>query len=123
MLESHGHTAAVAGTGTAAPADGADTDGHAVAVHTGSDVTGIQLSQELGTRLVREARRDTWFIVNNSGDDIATIPVSMRENASVRRAHVNGEVAEFSASPDAILVRPLRPLRKGAGTIVVIHYR
>jgi hypothetical protein len=77
----------------------------------------------LRSRVVREARRETWFVVNEGPEDIATIPVELRGDASLRRVDVNGEVAEFSASEHEVLVRPRRALRAGAGTIVVLHFR
>ena len=78
---------------------------------------------ELRTRVVREARRETWFVVNEGADDLATIPIDLRTDASLRRVEVNGEVAEFSADERQVLVRPRRALRAGAGTIVVLHFR
>lgn len=90
---------------------------------TVSPETTINVMQRLKTRVVRESRRETWFIVNDTGDELATVPVALHGDRSIRRVYVNGEVAEFSASPDVVLVRPRRPLRQGAGTIVVIHYR
>lgn len=83
----------------------------------------ISLLHKLHTRVVREARRETWFVVNQSDDDLATIPIQLVQERSIRRVQVNGEVAEFSASPEIVLVRPRLPLRPGAGTIVVIHFR
>lgn len=77
----------------------------------------------LRTRVVREPRRETWFVVNESDDDIATIPVELAAVRSIRNVQVNGEVAEFTAGPELVLVRPQRPLRAGAGTIVVLHFR
>lgn len=72
---------------------------------------------------VREARRITWFVVNETGDELATIPIELGEPRSISRVQVNGEVAEFSATRELVLVRPRRTLRAGAGTIVVIHFR
>lgn len=96
----------------------------------GTGVTGeidpsiaINVLPKLQTRVVREARRETWFVVNETGDELATVPIVLGEGRSIRRVQVNGEVAEFSASPGLVLVRPRRPLRAGAGTIVVIHLR
>ena len=82
----------------------------------------ISIMPKLQTRVVREARRETWFVVNGTGDELATIPIELG-GRGIRRVQVNGEVAEFSASPDLVLVRPRRALRAGAGTIVVIHFR
>lgn len=81
------------------------------------------LLPHLKTRVVREGRRDTWFVVNESGEPAGTIPIALEGLRTVRRVHVNGEVAEFSASTDLVMVRPNRPLRAGAGTIVVVHFR
>ncbi len=78
---------------------------------------------QLRTRVVREARRETWFVVNESDTELWTIPIGLEPGRSIRRVQVNGEVAEFSASPEQVLVRPRRSLRPGAGTIVMIHYR
>lgn len=78
---------------------------------------------QLKTRVVREARRETWFVVNESGDTLASLPIELEAGRSIRRVEVNGEVAEFTAGPDLVLVRPLRPLRAGAGTIVMLHFR
>lgn len=81
------------------------------------------IAQQLRTRVVREARRETWFVVNEGIDEIATIPLDLRDDASLRRVDVNGEVAEFSADEHQVLVRPRRVLRAGAGTLVVLHFR
>lgn len=78
---------------------------------------------QLRSRVVREARRETWFVVNESGDDLATLPIELEPGRGIRRVQVNGEVAEFSAGHDLVLVRPRVPLRPGAGTIVMIHFR
>lgn len=83
----------------------------------------VSLLPKLQTRVVREAMRETWFIVNETADAIATIPIEVSSIRGIRRVQVNGEVAEFSASADMILVRPRRPLRAGSGTIVVVHFR
>jgi hypothetical protein len=77
----------------------------------------------LRTRVVREARREAWFVVNESGDELATIPIELEVGRLIRRVEVNGEVAEFSAGTDLLLVRPSRPLRANAGTIVMVHFR
>lgn len=84
---------------------------------------GTNVSEQLRTRVVREARRETWFVVNEGTSDLATLPLPLRDDASLRRVDVNGEVAEFSAGTDEVLVRPRRMLRAGAGTIVVLHFR
>lgn len=101
--------------------------GEAVPAGTVAAPAEVELSAQvlprLQTRVVREARRETWFVVNETGDDLATIPIELGEARSIRRVQVNGEVAEFSASPELVLVRPRLPLRPGAGTIVVIHFR
>ncbi|MCW2922504.1 MAG: hypothetical protein JWL76_2378 [Thermoleophilia bacterium] len=81
------------------------------------------VGSELRSRVVREARRETWFVVNEGIDDLATIPIDLRQDASLRRVEVNGEVSEFSAGEEQVLVRPRRILRAGAGTIVVLHFR
>lgn len=81
------------------------------------------LLPHLRTRVVREARRETWFVVNETGDELGTIPIELEPGRSIRRVQVNGEVAEFSASPDVVLVRPRRALRANQGTIVMIHFR
>ena len=81
------------------------------------------VAPQLRSRVVREARRETWFVVNEGEEDIATLPIEPRGDAALRRVEVNGEVAEFSADADLVLVRPRRALRAGAGTIVVLHYR
>jgi len=78
---------------------------------------------KLRARVVRESRRETWFVVNETDDELGTLPIELEEGRSIRRVQVNGEVAEFSAGVDMVLVRPRRPLRAGAGTIVIIHYR
>ncbi len=92
------------------------------AVTTPDGVGGVVMPQ-VRTRVVREARRETWFVVNEGTDELATIPIALEPGRSIRRVQVNGEVAEFSASPDHVLVRPRRTLRPGAGTIVMIHFR
>ena len=84
---------------------------------------GTNISHELRTRVVREARRETWFVVNEGADEIASVPLPLREDGSLRRVEVNGEVSEFSAGGSELLVRPRRALRPGAGTIVVLHFR
>lgn len=84
---------------------------------------GTNVAHELRTRVVREARRETWFVVNEGSDDLASVPLPLREDASLRRVEVNGEVSEFSAGESGLLVRPRRALRPGAGTIVVLHFR
>lgn len=81
------------------------------------------VGSELRSRVVREARRETWFVVNEGAEDLATIPIDLRSDSSLRRVEVNGEVSEFSADEDQVLVRPRRILRSGAGTIVVLHFR
>lgn len=81
------------------------------------------LGAQLRTRVVREARRETWFVVNEGTEDIATLPIELRADAALRRVEVNGEASEFSADEDHVLVRPRRPLRAGAGTIVICHFR
>jgi hypothetical protein len=81
------------------------------------------VGDQLRSRVVREARRETWFIVNEGTDDLATIPIPLRQDASLRRVDVNGEVAEFSADETQVLVRPRRILRAGTGTLVVLHFR
>ncbi len=81
------------------------------------------LLEQIESRVVREQRRQTWFVVNHSDGDLATIPIQLDSQQGIRRVHVNGEVAEFSATESLVLVRPHRPLRMGAGTIVVIHFR
>src|SRR5690606_27801076 len=84
---------------------------------------GTNVADQLRTRVVREARRETWFVVNEGSDDLATIPIDLLEDSALRRVEVNGEVSEFSASADQVLVRPRRLLRAGSGTIVVLHFR
>lgn len=86
-----------------------------------SSMTNVDV--QLRTRVVREARRETWFVVNEGAEDLATIPIALREDASLRRVEVNGEVAEFTADVETVLVRPRMLLRAGAGTIVVLHFR
>lgn len=81
------------------------------------------VAHDLRTRVVREARRETWFVVNEGDSDLATIPLDLAPDASLRRVEVNGEVAEFSAGDEQVLVRPRHILRAGAGTIVVLHFR
>lgn len=81
------------------------------------------VGSELRSRVVREARRETWFVVNEGSEDLGTIPIDLRQDASLRRVEVNGEVSEFSADEQQVLVRPRRILRAGAGTIVVLHFR
>jgi len=84
---------------------------------------GTNLAGDLRTRVVREARRETWFVVNEGSDELATIPLELRGDASLRRVDVNGEVTEFSADEEQVLVRPRRALRPGAGTLIVLHFR
>lgn len=88
-----------------------------------ADDAWLSVLPRLRTRVVREARRETWFVVNETDDALATIPIRLPEPRSIRRVQVNGEVAEFSASPDLVLVRPRHALRARAGTIVMIHFR
>jgi len=80
-------------------------------------------SARVRARVVREARRETWFVVNEGTDDLATLPIDVRPLTSLRRVEVNGEAAEFSADEHQVLVRPRIPLRASSGTIVVLHYR
>lgn len=96
---------------------------HARSEATERHAASTNVAAQLRTRVVREARRETWFVVNEGEQDIATIPIDLRSAASLRRVEVNGEVAEFSASESTVLVRPRRALRGGAGTIVVLHFR
>lgn len=84
---------------------------------------GAGVADQLRTRVVREARRETWFVVNEGSEDIATIPIELRAEAGLRRVEVNGEAAEFTADAETVLVRPRMLLRAGAGTIVVLHFR
>lgn len=93
-------------------------DGEVVVPSAASNV-----DQELRTRVVREARRETWFVVNEGADELASVPLPLRDDASLRRVEVNGEVAEFTAGGEDVLVRPRRTLRPGAGTIIVLHFR
>jgi hypothetical protein len=90
---------------------------------TAAMLPATNVSAQLRTRVVREARRETWFVVNEGSDDIATIPLDLRADATLSRVHVNGEVAEFSADLTSVLVRPRIALRAGAGTIVVLHFK
>lgn len=85
--------------------------------------TRTNVADELRTRVVREARRETWFVINEGSEDLASVPLPLREDASLRRVEVNGEVAEFTADEVDLVVRPRRPLRPGAGTIIVLHFR
>ena len=39
---------------------------------------------QLRTRVVREAGRETWFVVNESDDDLATIPLAIAAGSSAR---------------------------------------
>jgi hypothetical protein len=78
---------------------------------------------QLRTRVVREARRETWFLVNEGDADLAALPIELRADASLRRVEVNGEASEFAADGDQVVVMPRRPLRSGAGTIVILHFR
>lgn len=96
----------------------AESDARVEATAAGTNVAG-----QLRSRVVREARRETWFVVNEGDDDLATIPIDLRQDASLRRVEVNGEASEFSAGETQVLVRPRRLLRAGAGTIVVLHFR
>lgn len=84
---------------------------------------GTNVAHELRTRVVREARRETWFVINEGQDEIASVPLPLREDASLRRVEVNGEASEFTAGGTELLVRPRRALRPGAGTIIVLHFR
>lgn len=77
----------------------------------------------LRSRVVREARRETWFVVNEDSQDLATLTVDLRADAALRRVEVNGEVAEFQVDDATVHVTPRRPLRAGAGTIVILHFR
>ena len=94
---------------------------HIDAAH--ADTAFQPLGVQLRTRVVREARRETWFVVNEGSEDLGTLPIALRPDHSLRRVEVNGEVAEFSAEEHHVLVRPRRPLRGGAGTIVILHFR
>ncbi len=84
---------------------------------------GTNVAGQLRSRVVREARRETWFVVNEGDDDLATLPIDLRQDVALRRVEVNGEATEFSAGETQVLVRPRRALRAGAGTIVVLHFR
>lgn len=98
------------------------TDRDTTATAAADSIGGVVMPQ-IRTRVVREARRETWFVVNEGSTDLATIPIELEPGRSLRKVQVNGEVAEFSASLDHALVRPRRALRPGAGTIVMIHFR
>lgn len=78
---------------------------------------------QLRTRVVREARRETWFVVNEGAEDLATIPLELRGDGALRRVEVNGEAAEFASVDEVVHVTPRRPLRAGAGTLVILHFR
>jgi hypothetical protein len=80
-------------------------------------------SVALRSRVVREAHRHTWFVVNEGATPLATIPLERTSDSNLRRVEVNGEVAEFTTAPGLVLVEPRRELRAGAGTIVVLHFR
>jgi hypothetical protein len=115
-------------TATAAAAPPAPRDEDVVAssgesVSETATASGTNVAEQLRSRVVREARRETWFVVNEGDEDLATIPIDLREDAALRRVEVNGEAAEFSAGEQQVLVRPRRILRAGAGTIVVLHFR
>jgi hypothetical protein len=81
------------------------------------------VATNLRTQVVREVHRETWFVENNGPTEIATFPVERSESRSIRRVQVNGEAAEFAVDDDVIFVRPLRPLKPGAGTTVIVLYR
>jgi hypothetical protein len=70
---------------------------------------------QLRTRVVREARRETWFVVNEGEQDATVLPLDLRSDASLRRVDINGEVSEFTAEDDRVFVHARRPLRAGAG--------
>ena len=78
---------------------------------------------QLRTRVVREPRRETWFVVNEGDADVAGIPLALAPGRSLRRVDVNGEVSEFAAGDGRVDVSPRKPLRAGQGTIVVLHFR
>lgn len=111
------HLATDPATGASSHED-ADSSAELVAGALGTNV-----ADQLRTRVVREARRETWFVVNEGVEDVATIPLELPGHAALRRVEVNGEVSEFSADDRLVLVRPRRLLRGGAGTIVVLHFR
>ena len=108
---------------TAAPCSDAMTEPTSHTETADTAPQGATVGEQLRTRVVREARRETWFVVNEGADDIATIPLDLRSDAALRRVEVNGEVAEFSSDTESVLVRPRMKLRAGAGTIVVLHFR
>lgn len=78
---------------------------------------------KLRARVVREARRETWFVVNEGDVDLPEIPVAWQGEREVRRVDVTGEMSDFGMAPGHVLARPRRPLRAGAGTIIVLHLR
>lgn len=84
---------------------------------------GTSVEHQIRARVVREARRETWFVVNEGDEAIATVPLDLRSDGTLRRVEVNGEVAEFTASKTQVLVRPRRPLHAGAGTLIILHFR
>ena len=77
----------------------------------------------LRSRVVREAHRHTWFVVNEGATPLTVIPLERTTDSNLRRVEFNGEVAEFTTGPGTVLVEPRRELRAGAGTIVVLHFR
>jgi hypothetical protein len=88
-----------------------------------ADDLALDVRPQLRTRVVREARRETWFVVNEAGADLVTIPLPARPDAGLRRAEVNGEASAFTTTDVEVLVQPRKALRPGAGTIVVLHFR
>lgn len=90
--------------------------------HAGPSIDSARVA--LRCRVVREARRHTWFVVNEGSAPLVQIPLDLMGDGPVRRAEVNGELAEFDVEDDArVLVTPRRALRSGAGTIIVLHLR
>lgn len=90
---------------------------------TSTDAPTAAAAAQLRTRVVREAHRHTWFVVNEGTEELTVLPLARAEESAVRRAEVNGEAAEFASSIEHVVVTPRRALRPGAGTIVVLHYR
>lgn len=85
--------------------------------------TTLAVPGDLRARVVREARRETWFVVNEGTVELTVLALELREGNALRRVDINGEVAEFDVDDAIVRVQARRALRPGAGTIVVLHFR
>jgi hypothetical protein len=103
----------------ATPADGSTHSG----VPALEELT--RVAEQLSTRCVKESRRETWFVVNETDATIewVTVPLEAGRTGTISRVRVNGEASTFCEVDKFLAIELIRPLRAGQGTIVVVQYR